>query len=81
MAENTTTAVEIVEIATGEVVESIDVSGMDKRSISRMEMGMLINMDRERFFTRWVQIDTYHDVIVMICILSFSDILCHYDLQ
>lgn len=54
MAENTTTAVEIVEIATGEVVESLDVSGMSERSISRMEMGMLINMDRERFFTRWV---------------------------
>lgn len=51
---NETTAIEIVEIATGEVVDTIDVEGMGDRMISRVEGGMLINMDRERFFTRRV---------------------------
>ena len=51
---NEITAIEIVEIATGDVVDTLDVEGMGERMISRMETGMLINMDRERFFTRRV---------------------------
>jgi hypothetical protein len=45
-------ALEAVEIDTGKVVETVDVSGKCDNMIDRVEMGMLINMDLERFSVR-----------------------------
>lgn len=42
---------EVVEIATGEVVKSIPVSGGERR-IEKVTMGLLRNMDTDRFFVR-----------------------------
>lgn len=43
---------EVVEIETGEVVHKVEVTGKSERNIERCEMGMLRNMDTERFFVR-----------------------------
>lgn len=45
-------SIEVVEIATGKVVSRINVEGKAEATIDRVEYGMRINMDRERFFTR-----------------------------
>jgi hypothetical protein len=43
---------QVVEIATREVVSRVDVTGKSDNSIDRIERGMLINMDTDRFFVR-----------------------------
>lgn len=40
----------ITDIGTREVVETVDVTGKSECAIERIERGMLINMDRERFY-------------------------------
>ncbi len=40
----------IKEIATREIVERVDVTGKSDRDIERITRGMLINMDRDRFY-------------------------------
>ena len=39
----------IVDMETGEVVKRIDVTGKSERQIERIEMGMLRNMNLERY--------------------------------
>jgi hypothetical protein len=46
--------IEVVESETGKVVRTIDVTGKGETHIEKTERGMLINMDRDRFFTRVV---------------------------
>lgn len=41
---------EIKNIETGVVVRSVDVSKMSERMIDRTERGMLINMNREKYY-------------------------------
>lgn len=41
---------EITNIATGEVEESFDVTGDTERQIERLLRGILINLNREKFF-------------------------------
>lgn len=48
------TAVEIVNRETQEVVESFDVEGKADRVIDRLEAGISINLDHQRFYTRRV---------------------------
>ncbi len=43
-------ALRIVNRETGEVVSAVDVTGKSERQIYRVEMGMLINMDTDRFY-------------------------------
>jgi len=45
-------AFEIVETATGEVVKTINTTGKGERARDRIEMGILRQMDFERFFVR-----------------------------
>lgn len=45
-------ALEVVEIATGKVVETVDVRGQSERMVDLVEMGMLRNMDLDRFSVR-----------------------------
>ena len=44
-------ALEVVEIATGKVVHSVQVSGSD-RQVEKVERGLLRNMDTDKFFVR-----------------------------
>jgi len=53
MSEKKTKALEVVEIKTGKTVRTIPVSGTE-RMIERTLMGLLRNMDTERFFVREV---------------------------
>lgn len=45
-------ALEVVEIGTGKVVETVDVHDKPERMIDRVEMGMLRNMDLDRYSVR-----------------------------
>lgn len=45
-------ALEVVELETGKVIETVDVHGKPERMIDRVEMGMLRNMDLDRFSVR-----------------------------
>jgi len=45
-------ALEVVEIETGKVVETVEVYDKPERMIDRVEMGMLRNMDLDRYFVR-----------------------------
>lgn len=47
-----TKTLEVVEIATGEVVKSVDVAGRDDWYVERVLRGMLTNLNREEFFVR-----------------------------
>lgn len=51
MGEQKQRALEVVNIATGEVVKSIPVSGSE-RHVEKVTMGLLRNMDTDRFFVR-----------------------------
>lgn len=53
--ESNVSKLEIVEWATGEVVETVNVDGMPDRMVERVTAGMLTNMDRERFGVREVK--------------------------
>lgn len=50
--KNVVSALEVVEIETSKVVHTVDVRGQSDRGIERIMRGMLINMDRDRFFVR-----------------------------
>lgn len=50
----------IVNRETGEVVSTVDVTGRSERTIERVETGMLINMDTDRFYIQ----DSAHDAAV-----------------
>ena len=50
----------IVNRETGEVVSTVDVTGRSERTIERVETGMLINMNTERFCIH----DSAHDAEV-----------------
>lgn len=50
-AKNCVVVIEVIERKTGEVVDAIAVNNL---APDRVEKGMLINMDRENFFTRQV---------------------------
>lgn len=54
----TTIALQVVEIATDKVVHTVDVRGQSERTIERIMRGMLINMDRDRFFVRETEEDS-----------------------
>lgn len=41
---------DVTEIETGEVVHSIDVQGKSERAIERVLMGMLTQIDTDRYF-------------------------------
>jgi len=41
----------IVEITTGKVEKEFDVTNKSERQIERMEAGILINLDVDRYFT------------------------------
>lgn len=43
---------EIVDLKTCEVVQTVDVTGKSERDRDRIERGMLMRVDRERFFVR-----------------------------
>jgi hypothetical protein len=45
-------SLDIVEIDTGRVVKSFDVTGRSEREIQKIERGMLINLNREDFVVR-----------------------------
>lgn len=40
----------VVEIATKKVVRTFDVTGKSERQIEKLVRGLLINMDRDRFY-------------------------------
>lgn len=46
------TELQIVERETGNVVESFDVEGDTDRAIDKLEAGIDINLDHQRFYTR-----------------------------
>lgn len=50
----TTVSLEVVEMATEKVVKTIDVSRLSESQLERCIRGLLINMDRDRFFVREV---------------------------
>ena len=50
----------VVDRKTGEVVSTVDVTGRSERTIGRVEMGMLINMNTDRFYIQ----DSAHDAEV-----------------
>ena len=43
---------QVVEIATKEIVKVVRVTGSSDRRIEKVMRGMLINMDTDRFFVR-----------------------------
>jgi hypothetical protein len=43
---------DVIEIATGEVVKSVDVTGSSDRQVVKATAGMLRNMDTARFLVR-----------------------------
>jgi hypothetical protein len=52
--------IQIIEIEYGEIVREIEVNGaksVDDRSVERAEMGLLRNMDLNRFGTRVIEVD------------------------
>ena len=49
---------EVVEIASGEVVHKIDVSDKPERSLERVFNGLLMKTDTDRFFVRDTGDDT-----------------------
>ncbi len=49
--------IEVVAIENGEVVHRVDCHGRDEYSAEKVELGMLINMNREAYFTRMVYMD------------------------
>jgi len=49
-----TVLIEVVEIATGEVVHTVNATKQEA-FIDRVEAGLLRNMDRDSFFTRVVR--------------------------
>lgn len=44
--------VDVVEMKTNKIVHTVDCAGKSETSVDRVEMGMMMNMDRSRFFTR-----------------------------
>lgn len=44
---------QIVSIETSEVIRSIDVTNMSERMRERTERGALLNMNRDKYFTRF----------------------------
>lgn len=51
---STVTALEIVEIATGEVVKSLPTNGKTERQIEICLRGLLRNMNTDKFYVREV---------------------------
>ena len=45
-------ALVITSIDTGEEIKRVDVTGKHTRQIERIEMGMLINLDHEKYYVR-----------------------------
>ena len=43
---------QVVAIVTGEIVKELDVTGRSDRDVDRIMRGMLINMNREKYFVR-----------------------------
>jgi hypothetical protein len=52
METKTVVALEVVDIGTDKVVHTVDVSDQSDSMIDRVEMGMLMNMDLDRFSVR-----------------------------
>jgi len=50
-----TIALEVVDIETGDVAHTVDVKGKSENHVDRVERGMLMQMDVERFFVRRVE--------------------------
>jgi hypothetical protein len=46
-------SIEVVEIATGKIVKRINVEGRPESQIDKIDIGLLRNMDLERFSTRY----------------------------
>lgn len=47
-------AVQVIEWDTGEVVHTVDTTGKSERMVEKVMLGMLTNMDRDRFGVREV---------------------------
>lgn len=47
-----TRSIDVVDCETDEVVSRVNVAGKSERMIDRVEAGMAINMNHERYFTR-----------------------------
>jgi hypothetical protein len=43
---------QVVEAETGETVHTVDVTGSSDRTVEKVTLGMLINMDTGRYFIR-----------------------------
>jgi hypothetical protein len=58
--------IEIIETASGQVVRTIDVTGSTPRRVEKIETGLLMSIDLEKFHTNVVGVDfpepTYSDV-------------------
>ena len=54
--ESKVKAIEVVHIETGNVVHRVDCRNRSQSAVDKVEKGMLINMDRDRFFTRQVEV-------------------------
>ena len=44
-------AIDVVSYETGEVVKSVDVRGKAERTVDKVDRGMQINLDHEKYFT------------------------------
>lgn len=47
--------IEVVSYETGEVVKALDCAGKSESAVDRIERGMNVNLDHERFYTRQVK--------------------------
>jgi uncharacterized FlaG/YvyC family protein len=48
--------IEVVDNETGEVVKTIDVTSRSDREVEKIDSGLNINMNHERYFTRIVKV-------------------------
>lgn len=44
--------IEVIERKTGQVIHTVDCRGKSPATVDRVESGMWINMDMERYFTK-----------------------------
>jgi len=44
--------IEVIEYNTGKIVKTLDVSGKSEQAIDRIDIGLNINLNHDRFYTR-----------------------------
>jgi hypothetical protein len=52
-----TAHIEVIEIESSEVIQTIDVSGLSPRRVEKVERGLLMAMDLERYTTNVVGVE------------------------